>query len=48
MGDKGVFDVEVNGEMLYSKDKTQCKPEEGEVLELFEKLLDPSIKRYGT
>lgn len=48
MGSKGIFDVEVNGEMLYSKAITERKPEEGEVLALFEELVGPDVKRYGT
>lgn len=48
MGDKGIFDVEVDGEMLYSKTVTDRKPDEGEVLGLFEKLVGPDVKRYGT
>ena len=47
MGSKGIFDVVVNGEMLYSKAKTNCKPEDGEVLELFTQLVGPDVNRYG-
>lgn len=35
MGSKGVFDVEVDGEMLYSKAQMGRHAEPGEVLELF-------------
>ena len=31
-GSKGVFDVEVDGELIYSKTRTGRKPEPGEVL----------------
>ncbi len=48
MGDKGIFDVEVDGKMLYSKAKTNCKPEDGEVLELFTSLVGKDVPRYGT
>ena len=32
-GTKGVFDVEVDGEMVYSKEKTRRKPGPGEVVD---------------
>lgn len=35
MGSKGVFDVEVDGELLYSKHATGRHAEPGEVLRLF-------------
>ena len=34
-GSKGIFDVEIDGEMLYSKHATGRHAEPGEVLELF-------------
>lgn len=46
MGSKGVFDVTVDGEMLYSKHETGRHAEDGEVLALFTDLVGP-IKRYG-
>ena len=45
-GTKGVYDVRVDGELLYSKDDTGRHAEPGEVLELFTELVGP-IKRYG-
>ncbi len=47
MGDKGIFDVEVDGKMLYSKEETGRKPEEGEVLGLFAELVGPDTRLYG-
>lgn len=45
-GSKGVFDVTVDGELLYSKAATGRHAEPGEVLDLFtEKVGD--IARYG-
>ena len=35
MGSKGVFDVEVDGSLLYSKKATGRHAKEGEVLDLF-------------
>jgi len=46
MGSKGVFDVTVDGEMLYSKHETGRHAEDGEVLALFTDLVG-SIARYG-
>ncbi|MDG1409387.1 MAG: Rdx family protein [Acidimicrobiales bacterium] len=46
MGSKGVFDVTVDGEMLYSKHETGRHAEDGEVLALFTNLVGP-IARYG-
>ena len=45
-GSKGVFDVTVDGEMLYSKHETGRHAEDGEVLALFTDLVG-SIARYG-
>ena len=45
-GSKGVFDVTVDGEMLYSKYETGRHAEDGEVLALFTDLVG-SIARYG-
>ncbi len=47
-GDKGVFDVMVDGEMLYSKHETGRHAEPGEVLGLFAALVGPDVPRYGT
>lgn len=46
MGGSGVFDVTVDGEMLYSKKETGRHAEDGEVLALFTELVG-DIKRYG-
>jgi predicted Rdx family selenoprotein len=45
-GVKGVFDVTVDGELIYSKGDTGRHAEPGEVLELFTELVG-DIKRYG-
>jgi len=37
-GAGGVFDVTVDGKLVYSKDKTGRFPDEGEVVELARKL----------
>ena len=47
-GDKGVFDVVVDGETIYSKAETGRHADEGEVLGLFEKLVGPDVAKYGT
>jgi predicted Rdx family selenoprotein len=46
-GSKGVFDVEVDGEMLYSKQATGRHAEPGEVLELFRDRYAADVTPYG-
>jgi predicted Rdx family selenoprotein len=46
-GSKGVFDVVVDGEMLYSKAETGRHADPGEVLELFRGLVGPDVPVYG-
>ena len=46
MGGSGVFDVTVDGELIYSKKETGRHAEDGEVLALFTELVG-DIKRYG-
>ena len=48
MGDKGVFDVTVDGELLYSKGDTGRHANDGEVLKLFSEHVGPDIARYAT
>lgn len=47
-GDKGVFDVTVDGQTIYSKASTGRHAKEGEVLDLFTELVGPEVRRYGT
>ena len=46
-GSKGIFDVEVDGEMLYSKHETGRHAEPGEVLELFRNRYAQGVTPYG-
>ena len=46
-GDKGVFDVAVDGDLIYSKAQTGRHVEPGEVLELFTDLMGSDVHRYG-
>jgi selenoprotein W-related protein len=46
MGSKGVFDVEVDGELIYSKAKEGRHAEPGEVLERFVALVAPDVPVY--
>ncbi len=46
-GSKGVFDVTVDGEVLYSKGDTGRHAEPGEVLRLFEEQYTDGVTRYG-
>jgi len=48
MGSKGIFDVEVDGEMLYSKHETGRHADAGEVLQLFQDRHGDEIEQYGT
>ncbi len=48
MGSNGVFDVTVDGQLLYSKHATGRHADDGEVLRLFTDLVGPSVARYGT
>jgi predicted Rdx family selenoprotein len=44
-GSRGIFDVRIDGELVYSKDKTQCHISEGQILEIFDSLF-PGTPRY--
>lgn len=46
-GSKGVFDVEVDGDMLYSKHVTGRHAEPGEVLALFRDRYAQDVTPYG-
>ena len=45
-GSKGVFEVVVDGEVLYSKGASGRHAEPGEVLERFRALLGPAVPPY--
>ena len=47
-GDKGVFDVVVDGEILYSKKVEGRHAKPGEVLERFRTQIAPGVREYGT
>lgn len=47
-GTSGIFDVEVNGEMLYSKDATGRHADPGEVLKLFAEQYAQGVLVYGS
>lgn len=47
-GDKGVFDVVVDGETIYSKHQAGRHAEPGEVLRVFTERFGQGIERYGT
>ena len=46
-GDNGVFNVTVDGDLIYSKAQTGRRAEPGEVLELFTDLMGSDVPRYG-
>jgi selenoprotein W-related protein len=45
-GTAGVFDFEVDGELLFSKRELGRHAHDGEVLELFRAHIDPRISEY--
>lgn len=45
-GGKGVFDVEVNGELIFSKKAIGRHAEPGEILELFRQIVGPDVPVY--
>ena len=47
-GDKGAFEVVVDGELIYSKQQTGRHANDGEVLELFSAIVGPDVARFGT
>jgi|TARA_B100000959_G_scaffold24250_1_gene23465 selenoprotein W-related protein len=47
-GSKGVYDVRVDGELIYSKDETDRHAEDGEVLEIFRGIVGPDVPLFGT
>mgnify|MGYP002640601659 CR=1 FL=1 len=47
-GAKGVFDVTVDGQLLYSKHETGRHAGDGEVLERFTELVGLDVPRYGS
>ncbi len=46
-GAKGIFDVEVDGALLYSKHATGRHAEPGEVLQLFRDTYGAGVTPYG-
>jgi len=47
-GEKGVFDVRVDGDLIYSKHETGRHANPGEVLELFEAEYATDVRPYGS
>ena len=45
-GSKGVFDVTVDGDLIYSKHAVGRHPESGEVLRLFRERIGPDVEPY--
>lgn len=45
-GGQGIFDVAVNGELIYSKHQTGRHDNPGEVLELFTAHVGDSVRRF--
>jgi selenoprotein W-related protein len=47
-GSKGVFDVTVDGDLIYSKAETGRHAEPGEVFDLFKDKFGEGVTPYGT
>jgi len=47
-GSKGVFDVAVDGELIYSKHAEGRHAAPGEVLDRFRDFIGPKVRQYGT
>lgn len=45
-GTKGIFDLIVNDELLFSKKEAGRHAEEGEVLQLFREMVGPEVPTY--
>lgn len=46
-GDKGVFDVRVDGDLVFSKHAAGRHAEPGEILEIFRGIVGPDVPAYG-
>ena len=46
MSSRGVFDVKVDDELLFSKKTLKRQPKPGEILELFKELVGTEIPAY--
>ncbi|MBP6468811.1 MAG: Rdx family protein [Chloroflexi bacterium] len=48
-GSKGAFEVQINGELVFSKQTMQKRhAEPGEILALFKEIAGPNVTIYGT
>ncbi len=47
-GPRGVFDVSINGDLIFSKHATGRHAQEGEVLNLSKEIIGPDVRPYGT
>ena len=47
-GPRGIFDVTVNGDLIFSKYATKRHAERGEVLEIFRGIVGGGVREYGT
>ena len=47
-GPNGIFDVEVNGDLVYSKYETKRHAEPGEIADLVRDIVGPDVREYGT
>lgn len=46
-GSAGAFEVQINGELVYSKKSLGRHANEGEILEIFQGIIGPDVPKYG-
>ncbi len=46
-GSKSIYDVTVNGDLVYSKFATGRHAHDGEILDIFRTLVGPGVQVYG-
>lgn len=46
MGSKGVFDVKVDGDVIFSKEEEERHPQPGEVLQRFRQVVGADVETY--
>jgi len=47
MGSGGIFNVQVNGQMLFSKHELKRHASEGEITQLFSEMVEPVVPVYS-
>ena len=45
-GSGGAFEVDIDGELVFSKKSMKRHAEPGEILEIFEEIIGPDVEKY--